>query len=343
MKKLLAQSFKLTILSTALLATPALADQIKLNNGDIITGEIVKKGADTVQLKTSYAGNINIAWKDIASVSADKPLQIMLEDDSIINATISPAEAGKGKLKTADLETSNDISLAKIKFINPSPIESGIGIVWSGNINLSGSTTKGNADNGMFRLAGEAVARSKTNRFTVGAVANRAESNKQDIEKNMRAYAQYDHYFSDKWYGYVNGAAEYDRFRDIELRTTVGTGVGYSWYNTPDMTLDLEAGITYISTNFYSAPDVSAPAARWGLRYNHKLWGGNVVAFHNHQLLFGLEDLNDSLLFTQTGLRFPINEHISATTQLNVDYAKTPAPGRKATDTTFLFGVGYGW
>jgi putative salt-induced outer membrane protein YdiY len=343
MKNSMKSAFGLTALAAALFATPALADQIKLNNGDVITGEILNKGASTVQVKTSYAGSISIAWKDIASVNADKPLNIMLEDDSIINATIAPAEAGKGKLKTADLETSSDIDLAKIKFINPTPIQSGVGIVWTGNVNLSGSMTKGNADNGAIRLAAEAVARSKTNRFTVGAVANQAESNKQDIEKNMRGYMQYDHFLTEKWYAYVNGSAEYDRFRDIQLRSRVGIGAGYNVYNTDVMTLDVEAGISYVNTDYFVGEDTNAPAARWALRYNHKLFGGNVVAFHNHEILFGLEDLNDSLIFTQTGLRFPISPSISATTQLNVDYAKTPAPGRKSTDTTFLFGVGYGW
>lgn len=337
------QWLTLSAASTMLFANLAIADQVTLNNGDVITGDIIKKDASALELKTSYAGKISIAWKEIASVKADKPVKVMLADDSIVNATITPTTDGKGALKVNGLDKTNNINLAQIKFINPTPIESGIGIVWTGNVNLSGSITKGNADNGAIRLAGEAVARSKQNRFTVGAAANRAESNAQDIENNVRAYMQYDHYVSERWYVYANTSAEYDQFRDIDLRTRLGAGAGYSVYQTPDMTLDVELGLTYINTDFASTEDTSTAAGRWALRYNQKLFGGNVVAFHNHELLFGLESLDDSLLFTQTGVRFPISANLNATTQLNVDYAKTPAPGRKATDTTLLFGVGYGW
>ncbi len=333
----------LSTATTLMFANTALADQVKLKNGDVITGDIINKNASTLQLKTSYAGEVSIAWDQISSVNAEKPVQVMLKDDSIVNATITPTDDGKGSLKVEGLDTPSNINLAQIKFINPTPLESGIGIVWSGNINLAGSITKGNADNGAVRLAGEAVARSKQNRVTLGAVANRAESNSQDIEKNMRGYIQYDHFFSEKWYGYANASAEYDEFRDIDLRTLFGTGVGYSVFNLPEKTLDVELGLTYINTDFNVADDISTVAGRWALRYNHKLFGGNVVAFHNHQLLFGLESLDDSLLFTQTGVRFPVSENINANVQLNVDYAKTPAPGRKPTDSTLLFGVGYGW
>lgn len=336
----------LMILSAAcafLFAKPVLADQVKLNNGDIITGDIVRKDAKVLELNTSYAGKISIAWKEIASINAEKPTQVMLTDDSIVNAIITPKVEGKALLKLESTDKAQDINLAQIKFINPTPIESGIGVLWSGNVNISGAMTKGNADNAQLRMAGEAIARSKLNRFTIGAVANRAESNSQNTEENLRVYGQYDHYLSDRWYVYANASAEYDPFRDIKLRSRIGTGAGYSVFKTADTTLDVELGLSNINTDFDSAEDENTTAGRWALRYNQKLFGGNVIAFHNHELLFGLEDINDSLLFTQTGLRFPIYAQINASTQLNVDYAKTPAPGRKSTDTTLLFGLDYGW
>lgn len=333
----------LSAMSIFMFANSALADKVKLNNGDILTGEVVRKDDKVLELNTSYAGKISIAWKEIASIHTEKPQQVMLTDDSIVNATITPQTDGKGSLKIEGLDKANDINLAQIKFINPTPIESGIGIMWSGNVNLSGAMTKGNADNAQLRLAGEAVAQSKQNRYTIGAVANRAESNSQNIEENLRFYTQYDHYFSDRWYVYANASAEYDPFRDINLRTRIGSGVGYSIFKTADTTLDVELGLSYINTDFDTAEDDQTAAGRWALRYNQKLFGGKLIAFHNHELLFGLEDINDSLLFTQTGLRFPIYAGINASTQLNVDYAKTPAPGRKSTDTTLLLGLDYGW
>lgn len=337
------QTLKIVIFSTSLFANAALADQLKLNNGDILSGEILKKDSKVVKLKTSYAGNISVAWKDIASISTDKPNQIMLADDSIVNGTIQPSESGKGTLKITGLEAKNDIPLTQIKYINPTPEQSGIGVAWSGYIDLSGATSRGNTENSAYRLSGESVARTKQNRFTIGGQANRADNNGVESEFNNRAYMQYDHFVSEKWYVYANGALENDRFRDIKLRSRIGSGMGYSFYNTQDIKLDIETGLTYVNTDFYEAVDENNPNARWALNYKNRLFDTAIETFHRHEILLGIDNTDDLLIFTQTGFRFPFTQHINASTQLNVDYQKTPAVGRKSTDTTLLFGVGYGW
>jgi len=60
-------------------------------------------------------------------------------------------------------------------------------------------------------------------------------------------------------------------------------------------------------------------------------------------VLVSLEDVGNTLVFTKTGLRIPISDNLTASTQLNVDYANQPAAGRKKLDKTLLFSLGYGW
>ena len=48
-------------------------------------------------------------------------------------------------------------------------------------------------------------------------------------------------------------------------------------------------------------------------------------------------------LRSRSGLRVPIADGLNASLQLNADWERTPAPGRKSTDTTMLLGLSYGW
>lgn len=56
-----------------LLAGPALADTVWLDNGDRLSGEIVLMDGGKLALKTRYAGQVLIDWKDIDTISSDKP------------------------------------------------------------------------------------------------------------------------------------------------------------------------------------------------------------------------------------------------------------------------------
>ncbi len=335
---LFALAFLLTLPSQLLLA-----DEVRLKNGDIITGKIIKKETNTVVLKTSYAGDININWPDILSIKSDDNLMVMLNDDAIYDGKLELSEPGQAKIKLSHVDATALIDLEELHYINPSPVYSGIGVLWSGRANLGGAINQGNTETSLLRFDAETTARTKDNRFRTGGVMNRARNQGQDTEYNSRANVQYDRFFSKKWYGYVNGTLENDRFRDLRLRTTVGSGAGYQVIETDALNLSLEGGLNYINVNYFDAEDESFPTGRWALKYNQKLFGGNTRVFHDHEILFGLANLDDTLVFSKTGLRFPLYDRLNASTQLNIDYAKTPAPGRVATDRALIFSLGYDW
>jgi hypothetical protein len=66
-----------------------------------------------------------------------------------------------------------------------------------------------------------------------------------------------------------------------------------------------------------------------------------VQLFHNHDGYFGVTG-DDNLFFrTQNGARVGLAAGFVTTLQLDLDYDKSPAPGRKNTDRTFALTFGY--
>lgn len=335
----------LLLFCLGLLPLQALADQIRLKNGDVLSGDIIKKETDKVILKTAYADNISISWTEVVSLRSDKPLQIVLTDDSSMKGRVLPAGNGKAEVQTRKGDHVAQIDLDKLLYINPSAEVSGVGITWSGRINLGGAFTQGNSNSGLLHFDAESVARRKHDRLTVGAVVNRAESEGIDTQFNSRGYTKYDYFVSRQWYAYVNGAAENDRFRDIQLRTSTGVGSGYQFFEQPDLNLSLEGGLNYVKVNYYDDEDEdeSYPGGRWAIKYDQRIFSGGTQLFHEHEFLFGFLNGKNNLFFSKTGLRVPIAKNLNASTQLNVDWAQSPSNGSEHTDTALIFSLGYGW
>ncbi|MGD8789741.1 MAG: DUF481 domain-containing protein, partial [Burkholderiales bacterium] len=153
----------------------------------------------------------------------------------------------------------------------------------------------------------------------------------------------YDHFISQKWYAYASASAENDKFKDINLRTTIGAGAGYQFFETKTTNLGMELGASYVNTDYIDAEDDDYPAGRWAMNYTQAFWDSKLEFFNTDSVHVSLEDSNSYFLRTRTGLRFPLVDRLISTLQYNYDYDNNPAPGRVKADKTWLFTLGYKW
>jgi len=71
------------------LASPALADQLVLKNGDRLTGTIVKSDGKTIVFKSDLVGEVTIALDNVENVTADKPLYLTLTDGRVVSGIVT--------------------------------------------------------------------------------------------------------------------------------------------------------------------------------------------------------------------------------------------------------------
>ncbi len=328
------------LVAVCLAMSSALADEVVLHNGDRITGEVVRIENGKLTVKTPYAGTIKIDRKDIASLTTDKPVYIVIDEINRVQATIIAAEAGTVTLSDGDWMATGPLALDRITGLTREP-EPAVKV--RGRINIGVSSTSGNTQTEKLHADAEVIARSAKNRFTIGGGTKRTKDREVETESNSRAYLKYDHFITKKWYAYANADTERDKFKDIKLRTTLGVGTGYQFLESKKTNLSVEGGINYVNTDFEFAPDDSYPAGRWAIRFDRFLFESNTQFFHQHEACFGLEDSDNIFVRTQTGLRWPVLEGLDATAQYNVDWDNNPAAGRVKTDRAVLFTLGYRW
>ncbi|KPK32274.1 MAG: hypothetical protein AMJ66_06840 [Betaproteobacteria bacterium SG8_40] len=327
------------VLGVFLAAGAAYADEVVLQNGDRITGEMVDLSEGKLSIKTEYAGTVKIDWSKVQSLSTDGPVYLTI-GDNVVRATVSPSEDGTARLESEDLPAAESVELSRLKSMS---YERKPAVKVSGRINVGASSTSGNTDKEQLNGSFEVVARSAKNRMTIGAEANRAETDGAQTESNWLAYLAYDHFITEKWYAYASTSAENDKFKDINLRTTLGAGAGYQFFETEQTNLSMELGASYVNTDYDTGVDSDYPAARWAMNFRQKLFKSRVEFFNTDSVHVALDDSDNFFLRTRTGLRFPIVAGMNSTIQYNYDYDDNPAPGRVKEDKAWLFTLGYAW
>jgi hypothetical protein len=68
------------------------ADEVHLKNGDRLTGEVKSLEENKLVLTTSYAGEIAITWSEVAALRKDKPIKVILTDESVLEGISQQGE-----------------------------------------------------------------------------------------------------------------------------------------------------------------------------------------------------------------------------------------------------------
>lgn len=315
------------------------ADQIVLTNGDRLTGEVVSKAEDTLKFRTEYAGEINVRWKDVVSISTDAPVTVMSADGELRKGRLEKTLSGAITLVSED--RSRDVSLADIEHINPPPHVAGTGVTYKGRVSLLASASRGNTEDGRLYGEGEFTARAKDYRYRIGGRGEQKEESGETTAQNYYLAGTYDGLIEDDRFWYVRSSLENDEFKDLRLRATLGAGLGWNLIDTSKTHLSVRGGLDYVVASRTTVPDENYPAFGWGINYSHWLLEDRIELFHDQVGLAGLTSSGDWSLRTKTGVRVPLGSGLSANAQINFDYEGDPGPNRDQTDTQVLVGFGY--
>ncbi len=315
------------------------ADEVQLKNGDRLTGEVKSLEEDRLVLVTSYAGEITIAWSEVTAVRTDKPIRVVLTDESVVEGISQQGEEEEMNLLTEKIEGGVSFRLADVKSINPKPPEPAVKISARANVGID--VKKGNTDTETYHFDGSFVARTEKNRYRAAFNTDNEKSSGVDTADNWLGSINYDHFLRDKWFLYGNASFESDQFKDLNLRSVLGVGSGYQFIETSATKLSGEVGFSYANEDYDLDEDNSYPAGRLAFIIEKPLLDERVMFFHNDEALFNLEDADDITIRTQTGFRFPFYKRFNMTLQYNWNWEKMPATGQKKTDERYLVTLGY--
>ena len=327
----------------ASVAASGRADEVLLTQGDRLSGTVISKTPEGLKFKTQYAGVLRIDWRMVETLSTDQPVNVMMRSNEGRLDTRLERSDEERAVRLAEVPEVPPLKLDRITYLNPTPSQSGEGFEYSGRVNLAGNSVSGNSETTHLVAEGELTGVAKKSRFTLRAKGEERTEGDDVSASNLLVSADRDWFVSKKRFIYGRTTVERDRFRDLDLRFSTGSGLGLQVIDNDQTGLSVQSGLDLVRENRVDTDDQSYPAVGWGVRYRHWLIGRSAEFFHQQDGYMNIRDASDVTLRMRTGFRLPIIERLSAQVQGVVDWEGQPAEGRKSADLSLQFGVGYEW
>jgi putative salt-induced outer membrane protein YdiY len=316
-----------------------IADELHLLNGDVITGQVIRMEDNKLFFKTSYAGEIKVDWPEVRNLISDDAIKVILSDGTVLEGFARKASENTMRLETKKLEAPSDFKLSAVTAINPGkkPI-----VKITGRTNVGLTQERGNNDTDSLRLDGEFIARTEKSRYTLRGELDKERAEGVTTVDNWLAYGNYSYYLSRKWFLYGQTLFEHDKFSDLDLRSTLGAGAGYQFFESEALNLSAAIGPAWVNEDFIKAEDDDYAAGQWLIEYDQFLFKKFVQLFHRQTGWVKVSDSNKWILLTRQGLRFPIYKGFTTTVQYNYDYDNDPsADADKKWDSKLMFLLGW--
>jgi putative salt-induced outer membrane protein YdiY len=301
---------------------PAMADELHLSNGDVITGQLIRMQENQLFFKTTYAGEIKVNWSEVTNLSTDDPITVIFNDGKVVSGISQKAPFNMMQLETEKREAPSEYKLLEVAAINPKK-KPAVKITARTNVGLT--QEKGNTDKDRYRLDGEFVARSEKNRYTLLGEFNKEKAKGDTTVENWLAFGRYSYFLTQKWFLYAQGLFEHDQFADLDLRSTVGIGPGYQFFESEALNLSVSAGPAWVDEDYDEAEDEDYAAGQWLFSYDQFFFNKSVQLFHRQIGWIKLSESDKWVFNTRQGLRFPIYKGFTTTIQYDYDYDNEPS------------------
>ena len=309
----------------------AWADEVRLKNGDRVSGTVVSLQNGVLKFDTGR-GTLDLAWTDVTALTIDTPIILTVTGQPAETvATLSLADGQVVVRPGVTIPVGQVVALAR-----PAPA-----VTATGGANVGFLSTGGNTDVNSLRVDGDAVVRTIRDRYTAGVVINHAADQGVDKTNNQTVSGRYDRFFTQRFYANATGLFTHDPFRDLDLRSAIGLGLGYQVADTSRVRFGVEGGYGYVNERFAVAPDDTYHAFRENVTLEVFALARRVTFFHRHDGYFGLTGEDNLFVQTRNGVRSSLVGGLVATVQFDLDYDKSPSPGRTQTDRSVGLTFGY--
>lgn len=211
---------------------------------------------------------------------------------------------------------------------------------WEGDITLGGTLQSGNTDKTSISLGAKATQRTGDERYSGQVLYNYAEEDDELSARNIYGTLKYDRFIVEQIYGYLSVELQKDKlFKNLNLRTIIGPGVGFQIWDTKGRSLSVEGGISYFSEDIEIGEDKQWLTARLGSNFRQKV-SESIAFFDSLVVNPSVENFGEYILRNEASLNSVLSENWSIKLSNVLQYDSEAIDVHK-TDSSWTLGLQY--
>lgn len=368
------------ILLASVLETHVSADLIELDNGDRISGTIIRISGGEVVVATEYAGEMRIDFTRVADITTEQSGDIVLtngniitgriesisEDQIIINSEVfqmlkvprsdfkglneepQPVAESEELIETRELleETEASFKEAQVtieeKEKTIEKLTSGSSL-WEGTVSIGSEIERGNTDESDFRVDATATRKVPREELYLRFYYDYGEKDGELVTQEFYGEAKLKVFQTDRRYLFGVFFTENDKFKDLENRTSFYAGPGYVFIDEEKTKVLGEIGIGIV--NEFTKIETGTERNLDGSLWLHSEWTQQLhekVDLTTTFTFFPKLDFGDFRIRLESSLRSPLRDKWSIKLSLLDEYDSDPeGTDIEKNDLTFLTSLEY--
>jgi putative salt-induced outer membrane protein YdiY len=328
------------------------ADEIRLKNGDRLTGIVARFDDKELTLKTDYAGDVKIKRDSVLSAETVEAVNVSLKDGQslvgrmklaeekieVTSETIGTVSAKESDVAVFRNKGDQEAYLREVERLkNPRLVD-----LWTGAVDLGYAQARGNAQTNTISSSAKTLR--TTSRDSIHVSFQSLYSKNQNgglsvlAANSIRGGLKYDLNITPKVYSFGSTDLEFDEFQKLDLRFVPAGGMGYHWMKSKKTVWDWFGGGSLNREFFNSGLKRTSGEILIGNELSHKFAGiftlNEKVVFYNNVSTAGNYRLNGDV-----ALAAALRKWLSYQVTTSNRYLSNPLPGRKTNDLVVTTGV----
>lgn len=211
---------------------------------------------------------------------------------------------------------------------------------WSGTISFAGEYRYGNQRIKSSTLSADALFSKKNNEFLSNIRSYFASDDTGIIARNSALSAKYDRLLTERLSWYVSEELLNNRFKDLDLRSTSGTGAAYRIWKSDRKKLTVEIGAAYITEDRIVYENTEETSGRAAAQMTIKN-GGGIVFKESIEILPSFEKGGEYLLKNDFSILTGLGAGWALKLNHLLQHDTDPPENIRKTDVTLSLGIQY--
>ncbi len=312
-----------------------------MENGDTLSGEILRLEGGKLTLKTLYAGVITLEWRYVQTIDSDKTFWVSFIGEE--QATKRKFK-GQGSMLSVIDENGRERTFSAVwPVAGISRRKPVIPDTWqiTGNVGAGLDGQKGNENDLSLSFDGQLNIDDLWNKNSLKWDIDIENDDGVKTTEWILGYS-YSRYLDEHWF--IQGAADqkYDSGETLRARTAIGSSLGYRFWEKLDGALKTSGGLTRLREDYREEGLNNDFALNWELSYRKKILD-NLNYSLNNKLFYRLGTANTLIIDTRQSFIVGLTEQLALKMTHLLDYDSHPGSSSKKLDNQIKFGIDYQW
>lgn len=335
---------RLCLLWVSLLASSTLlADTLWLSNGDKLSGELVKVLDGEITWRHPLLGELKISQLNISYMETHDGYSLQVGSRAAMKNCAMVKEEDRQLIRCDGQPEHHLRAWQTLSQVSVGELEDKTAYKLTGSVTLTVEDSSGNNVEQSLGVDVRTELRNDKHRHNLNVDIDTKEVNGVQTKEQHTYSYKYDRFVTDQWYWTGNSRYERDDFKELEVRSSAGAGLGYQVIDNEFASLAFEGGLSYILEEFTDGSDNDKGAIRLTTDFNWQLAGSGLSFFHRNLFWQTFQDGDDWEFESETGFLWPIYGSLSSEIKYELDYDNFPAEEDKKTDRVWTIGVRYDW